>query len=113
MPRTSSARRVVALGLVAAGFVALAAHADEVIEISPGDTVLVERYVRAIPEPPPPVEEHMTLRPGSVLPDAVPLRRFEGQPSLERYGFFVSVDHKIVVVDPRTRVVVRILDQKG
>ena len=64
-------------------------------------------------EPPPIIEEHMTLRPGSVLPDAVPLRRFEGQPSLERYAFFVSVDHKIVVVDPRTRVVVRILDQKG
>ena len=90
-----------------------AARADEIIEISPGDTVLVERYVRAIPEPPPIIEEHMTLRPGSILPDAVPLRRFEGQPSLERYAFFVSVDHKIVVVDPHTRVVVRILDQKS
>lgn len=89
------------------------AQADEIIEISPGDTVLVERYVRAIPEPPPIIEEHMTLRPGSVLPEAVPLRRFEGQSSLDRYAFFVSVDHKIVVVDPRTRVVVRILDQKS
>ncbi len=92
---------------------AMAARADEIIDISPGDTVLVERYVRAVPEPPPIIEEHVTLRPGSVLPAAVPLRRFEGQPSLDRYAFFVSVDHKIVVVDPRTRVVVRILDQKS
>ena len=101
------------LGLVALVLTAGAARADEIIEISPGDSVLVERYVRAIPEPPLIIEDHMTLRPCSVLPEALPLRRFEGQPSLERYAFFVSVDHKIVVVDPRTRVVVRILDQKG
>ena len=100
-------------GAIAFGLIAIAAHADEIIEISPGDSVLVERYVRATPEPPPIIEEHVTLRPGSVLPEAVPLRRFEGQPSLERYAFFVSVDRKIVVVDPRTRVVVRILDQKN
>ena len=91
-------------GAVAFVSIALGAHADEIIEISPGETVLVERYVRAIPEPPPIIEEHMTLRPGSILPEAVPLRRF---------AFFVSVDRKIVVVDPRTRVVVRILDQKS
>ena len=91
----------------------VAVSAQEVIEISPDDSVLVERYVRVAPEPPPVIEQHLTLRPGSVLPDAIPLRRFEGQPSLERFGFFVSVDHKIVVVDPRTRVVVRILDQKS
>ena len=107
-------KRILSFGGVAAlALIAVGARADEIIEISPGDTVLVERYVRAIPEPPPIIEEHMTLRPGSVLPEAVPLRRFEGQPSLDRYAFFVSVDHKLVVVDPRTRVVVRILDQKG
>lgn len=100
-------------GAAVLSLVAFAASAEDFIEISPGDTVLVERYVRAIPEPPPIIEEHMTLRPGSVLPEAVPLRRFDGQPSLERFGFFVSVDHKIVVVDPRTRTVVRILDQKS
>ena len=105
--------RILSLGVLALALIAAAARADEIIEISPGDTVLVERYVRAIPEPPPIIEEHMTLRPGSVLPEAVPLRRFEGQPSLERYAFFVSVDRKIVVVDLRTRVVVRILDQKS
>ena len=90
-----------------------AASAQGVIEIAPDDTVLVERYVREIPEPPPVIEEHLTLRPGSVIPEAVPLRPFEGQPRLARYAYFVSVDHKIVVADPQTRVVVRILDQKS
>lgn len=96
----------------AALHIAIPASAQEVIEISPGDTVLVERYVREAP-PPPVIEEHMTLRPGSIVPAAVPLRPFDGQPSLSRYSFFVSVDHKIVVTDPKTRVVVRILDQKS
>lgn len=84
----------------------------EVIEISPDETVLVERYVREIPTPPPVIEEHMTLRPGSIIPEGVPLRPFEGNARLARYAFFVSVDHKIVVADPRTREVVRILDQR-
>ena len=105
--------RLMTLGMATLALVAIKARADEVIEISPGDTVLIERYVRAIPEPPPVIEEHTTLRPGSILPEAVPLRSFKGQPLLERYGFFVSVDHKIVIVDPRTRTVVRILDQKS
>lgn len=83
------------------------------IEISPGDAILVERYVQEVPVPPPIIEEHMTLRPGSVIPEGVPLTKFEKAPSLARYGFFVSVDHKIVVADPGTRVVVRILDQKS
>ena len=101
--------------LLAAACIAIAAPclAQDVIEISPDDTVLVERYVREIPTPPPVVEEHMTLRPGSVIPEGVRLQRFENNPRLERYAYFVSVDHKIVVADPRTRVVVRILDQNG
>lgn len=103
---------IVALGVVTAASFS-PAFAQEVIEISPEDSVLVERYVREIPEPPPVIEEHMTLRPGSVIPAAVPLRRFKGTPSLERYAYFVSVDHKIVVADPATRVVVRILDEKS
>jgi hypothetical protein len=53
----------------------------------------------------------MTLRPGSVIPAGVPLTKFEKHPSLDHYAFFVSVDHKIVVADPATRIVVRILDQ--
>lgn len=101
--------------LAAFGIAALAgpAFAQDVIEISPNETVLVERYIRTSPEPPPVIEEHMTLRPGSVIPEAVPLRRFENTPGLERLAYFLSVDHKIVVANPRTRVVVRILDQKG
>jgi hypothetical protein len=89
------------------------ALAQNVIAISPDETVLVERYVREIPEPPPVIEEHMTLRPGSIIPEGVPLRPFENVEGLKRLAFFVSVDHKIVVADPRTRMVVHILDQKG
>ena len=92
---------------------ATAARAQDAVEISPDETIIVERYVQDVPEPPPAIVEHMTLRPGSVIPDAVRLEPFEGQPKLARFVYFVSVDHKIVVADPRTRVVVRILDQKG
>lgn len=103
---------IFALGTMAAASIP-PALAQEDIEISPEDSVLVERYVREIPAPPPVIEEHMTLRPGSVIPAAVPLQRFKGTPSLARYAYFVSVDHKIVVADPATRVVVRILDQRS
>ena len=101
--------------LISAALVAAspAVFAQGIVEIAPDETVLVERYVREIPAPPPIIEDHMTLRPGSIIPDAVPLSRFEGQPKLARYAYFISVDHKIVVADPRTRVVVRILDQKS
>lgn len=101
------------VALCALASAAVPALAQDVVEISPDDTVLVERYVREIPAPPPVIEEHMTLRPGSVIPEGVQLNRFEDHPSLDRYAYFVSVDHKIVVADPRTRVVVRILDQKS
>ena len=93
--------------------ITFAARAQDLVEISPDETVIVERYVREIPEPPLMIEDHLTLRPGSVIPDAVPLRPFDGQPKLARFAYFVSVDHKIVVADPRTRVIVRILDQRG
>ena len=103
--------KIVLIGTLIA--LATPALAQEVVEISPDETVLVERYVREIPEPPPVIEEHMTLRPGSVIPEGVPLRPFDNVAALHRYGYFVSVDHKIVVADPKTRVVVRILDQKS
>lgn len=95
-----------------AAMAAAPALGQEIVDLSPADTVLVERYVREVPLPPPVIEEHMTLRPGSVIPTAVPLRPFESSPSLTRFAYFVSVDHKIVVANPRTRVVVRILDQR-
>ena len=100
-----------ALAVIAAFASATPAFAQRVIEISPDETVLVERYVREIPEPPPIIEQDMTLRPGSVIPEAVPLRPFEKIAALSRYAYFISVDHKVVVADPQTRVVVRILDQ--
>ena len=104
-------KTIVALAILAAA--ATPAFAQELIEISPDETVLVERYVREAPVSPPVIEEHMTLRPGSVIPEGVPLRPFEKVAALDRYVYFVSVDHKIVVADPRSRVVVRILDQKS
>ena len=101
-----------AFSLALAGFaVATPALAQRAFEFSPDESVLVERYVRERPEPPPIIEQDITLRPGSVIPDAVPLRPFEKVEALSRYVYFVSVDHKIVVADPQTRVVVRILDQ--
>lgn len=102
--------------LLVAGSMAALAHpafAQALIEITPDEAVRVERYIREIPEPPPIIEEHMTLRPGSIIPEGVPLRRFENTAGLERLAYFVSVDHKIVIADPRTRVVARILDQKS
>ena len=102
---------IIALGALALSTAPLLAR--DLIDISPEDTVVVERYVREVPLPPPPIVEHMTLRPGSVIPPGVELSRFTDKPSLARYAFFVSVDHKIVVADPKTRVVVRILDQKS
>ena len=104
-------KTIVALALLTV--IAAPAAAQQLIEISPDETVLVERYVRESPLPPPVIEEHMTLRPGSVIPEGVPLRPFEKVAALDRYVYFVSVDHKIVVADPHTRVVVRILDQKS
>ncbi len=104
-------RSTSALATIAALAIAAPALAQRFIEITPDETVLVERYVRESPEPPPIIEQDMTLRPGSVIPEAVPLRPFERIAALSRYAYFISVDHKIVVADPRTRVVVRILDQ--
>ncbi len=93
-------------------FACLPAGAQSVV-ITPDETVLVERYIREEPLPPAvTIEEHQTLRPGSVVPAGVPLKPFTGVSGLARYGYFVSVDNKLVVVDPDTRAVVRIFDAK-
>ena len=85
--------------------------AAQPLVITPDESVLVERYIREEPALAPPVviEEHTTLRPGSEVPTGVPLRSFTGS-SLSKFAYFVSVDNKVVVVDPTTRVVVRIFD---
>ena len=74
------------------------------------EDVIVREYVTR--EAPPAIEFHQTLRPGSIVPEGVPLRQFgrDSTPRLSGMGYFVSVDHKLVVVDPETRVVARILD---
>lgn len=85
----------------------------EIRVISPDETVLVERYIETEPDlpAPAPLEQNTVLRPGSSVPEAVPLRPFRGVSGLSRYGYFISVDRKVVVVDPATRVVVRIFDE--
>ena len=52
------------------------------------------------------------MRPGSIIPDDIPLRPFGGltDPVYQGYRYFVSQDRKVVIVDPETRTVVRILD---
>ncbi len=76
--------------------------------------MLVERYIVEEPALPPPVviEENTTLRPGSPVPAAVPLQPFGGRSALAKFSYFVSVDDKIVVVDPATRTVVRIFNAR-
>jgi hypothetical protein len=105
----------VLLGLVGAAiFGAVPALAQGVI-ITPEESVLVERYVVQEPALPPPVtiEEHQTLRPGSIVPTGVPLQPFRGVSELGKFAYFVSVDNKVVVVDPATRVVVRIFNARS
>lgn len=100
--------------LGAAVVVALPAVAQSVV-ITPEESVLVERYVVQEPTLPPPVtiEEHQTLRPGSIVPPGVPLQQFRGVSELGKFAYFVSVDNKVVVVDPATRVVVRIFNARS
>ena len=86
----------------------------QALVITPDESVLVERYIVEEPALPPPfvIEENITLRPGSQLPVAVPLRPFGGNSALAKFSYFVSVDDKVVVVDPASRTVVRIFNAK-
>jgi hypothetical protein len=83
-----------------------------VIEMSPDDSMRAERYIQEETDVPV-IEDHMTLRPGSVIPEGVPLRPFSRVSELGRFVYFVSVDHKIVIADPESRTVVRIIDERG
>jgi hypothetical protein len=77
------------------------------------DDVIVRDYVTRVA--PPAVEFHQTLRPGSIVPEGVPLQIFgsDAPKDLSGYAYFVSVDNKVVVVEADTRRVVRILSGKG
>jgi hypothetical protein len=83
-----------------------------VMEITPDDSMRAERYIKGESDVPV-IEEHMTLRPGSIIPDGVPLRLFANVSELGRFAYFVSVDHKIVIADPQSRTVVRIIDERS
>ncbi|HWG05939.1 MAG TPA: DUF1236 domain-containing protein [Beijerinckiaceae bacterium] len=74
------------------------------------DDTIVREYVMR--QPPPVIEFHQTIRPGSLIPDGVPLKIFpaDASPDLQGYAYFVSADRKLVVVEADTRRVVRILD---
>jgi hypothetical protein len=74
--------------------------------------VVVREYVERTPTDPVIVREGGTVRPGSIIPDDIPLRPFGGltDPFYQGYRYFVSPDRKVVIVDPETRIVVRILD---
>ena len=83
------------------------------VVVTPEDDVLIERFIVEQPLPPAvTLEENITLRPGTAVPVGVVLRPMGGAGSLAKYSFFRSVDNKIVVVDPATRTVVRILAAK-
>lgn len=75
--------------------------------------VIVREYVTREAAPTVIIQEGGTVRPGSFVPEYVELRRFGNlaDPSLGRLAYFASPDQKIVLVDPETRRVVRILDR--
>jgi hypothetical protein len=83
---------------------------DDVVLDAPRAAATPEEAYDA-PDAPYAAEIHETLRPGSTVPRDIPLRLFSvnAAPSLRGYAYFVSVDYKLVVVDPATREVVHIL----
>ena len=81
--------------------------------LGPDEELVVREYiVRRRPQTVE-IEPEMRLRPGSIVPRYVELDPMIDvpDPRLRRYASFVSPDNKVVVVDPATRVVVRILDR--
>ena len=86
----------------------------EELELPAEREVVVREYVIREPVAPVIIEGGGTVRPGSIVPDYVRLRSFESidVPSLRRYGYFVSPDNKIVIVEPATRQVMRIIAQQ-
>jgi hypothetical protein len=102
------------------GFAALftsSAFAQAVIvapdDFGPDDDVIVRDYIVRRPVGPGPIVGSIPLRPGSIVPADVELAPFTDAPNprLRRFGYFVAPGDKIVVVDPATRAVVRILDR--
>lgn len=94
----------------------------ETFELSPADEVIVRRTI--IEERIRPSDETGSItmirpqvRVGSVVPIDVDLYAFSGDviaatPAMGSYRYFLSPDQKIVVVEPETRRVVRVLEQR-
>ena len=106
-------RTLLRTGLLVAATCAAWPVAAQVL-FTPDESGLAEGYFVDVPALPPPVtiEENTVLRPGSPVPPSIPLSPFTGRAQLAKYGYFVSVDNKVVVVDPETHIVVRIFDAK-
>ena len=86
---------------------------DEGYDFAPEQETVIRR--RIIEQPVAPIEiQGGTVRVGSIVPNYVDLQPMNGigSPRLQRLGYFLSPDDKIVVVEPRTRQVVRIIDQR-
>jgi Protein of unknown function (DUF1236) len=99
--------------LFATGVVAQTATGTIVTEpsISEEHEVVVREYIVRRP-----VERIVeipggTVRPGNTIPRDIRLSPLAdiAEPSLSRYAYFVSPDNKIVIVDPATRQVMRII----
>ena len=77
--------------------------------LGPDNDRVIREYVT--PEQGDVTEYNQTLSPGSIIPAAVPLKLFppDAPPNLRKYAYFVSVDHKVVVVEADTRRVVHII----
>ena len=83
----------------------------EPLAIPEADEVVVREYIVRRP-----VERIVevpggTVRPGSTIPRDIRLSPLAdiAVPALSRYAYFVSPDNKIVIVDPATRQVMRII----
>jgi hypothetical protein len=113
MPTRASLAAALALVVLTGG----SALAQAVIvgpdDFDPDDEVVVRDYIVRQPVGPGPIVGSIPLRPGSIVPPDVRLAPFTDAPNprLRRFGYFVAPGEKIVVVDPETRAVVRILDR--
>lgn len=85
-----------------------------VVDLGPEQDVIVRR--RIIEERPAPVMVDIPrgpIRIGSHVPGDVPLHAMTGigSPGLAQLAYFISPDEKIVIVEPQTRRVVRIMQR--
>ena len=83
--------------------------ADSYIEVSPEQTVQIKEYVVKQKVHPISTHEHIVM--GSTIPEDVELSAVPSDwgPSLSTYRYVYSSDH-VVLVEPKSRKVVRIIE---